>query len=165
MTREGNHGDFLFKYENETVNFGIIPWPDQLLLPILFLIWKKIDFHNTVCYVIVFIVSYREITNSRFSLTQSKPCIFWVSGPNKSIKKDLNINWLSTMRIWIFTNVSNENILWLSLLTEKESSDTFIIPRYKKMVHYYLHYLHRSVIAKVKYVMTFHYRILSLSTY
>ena len=28
------------------------------------------------CYVIVFIVSYREITNSRFSLTQSKPCIF-----------------------------------------------------------------------------------------
>ena len=28
------------------------------------------------CYVIVFIVSYREITNSRFSLTQSKPYIF-----------------------------------------------------------------------------------------
>ena len=29
-----------------------------------------------LCYVIVFIVSYRGITNSRFSLTQSKPCIF-----------------------------------------------------------------------------------------
>ena len=28
------------------------------------------------CYVIEFIVSYREITNSRFSLNQSKPCIF-----------------------------------------------------------------------------------------
>ena len=27
--QEGNHGDFLFKYENETVNFGIIPWPDH----------------------------------------------------------------------------------------------------------------------------------------
>ena len=42
-----------------------------------------------ICYVIVFIVSYREITNSRFSLTQSKPCIFWVSGPNKSNKERL----------------------------------------------------------------------------
>ena len=30
----------------------------------------------TYCYVIVFIVSYRGITNSRFSLTQSKPYIF-----------------------------------------------------------------------------------------
>ena len=31
---------------------------------------------EAVCYVIVFIVSYRGITNSRFSLTQSKPYIF-----------------------------------------------------------------------------------------
>ena len=41
------------------------------------------------CYVIVFIVSYREITNKMFSLTQSKLYIFLVSGPNKSNKERL----------------------------------------------------------------------------
>ena len=40
---------------------------------------KKFQILNTgngYCYVIVFIVSYRGITNSRFSLTQSKLYIF-----------------------------------------------------------------------------------------
>ena len=40
---------------------------------------KTIDFMISYvhqCYVIVFVVSYRGITNSRFSLTQSKLCIF-----------------------------------------------------------------------------------------
>ena len=54
-------------------------------------------FHNTKwiltkCYVIEFIVSYREITNSRFSLTQSKLYISKFLGPIKVIKKDLNIS-------------------------------------------------------------------------
>ena len=42
------------------------------------------------CYVIVFIVSYREITNKMFSLTQSKLYISKFLGPIKVIKKDLN---------------------------------------------------------------------------
>ena len=42
------------------------------------------------CYVIVCIVSYREITNKMFSLTQSKPYISKFLGPIKVIKKDLN---------------------------------------------------------------------------
>ena len=37
---------------------------------------QKVDHYKCICYVIVFIVSYHGITNSRFSLTQSKPCIF-----------------------------------------------------------------------------------------
>ena len=41
------------------------------------------------CYVIVFIVSYREITNKMFSLTQSKLYISKFLGPIKVIKKDL----------------------------------------------------------------------------
>ena len=49
--------------------------------------WKCLGGSN--CYVIEFIVSYREITDSRFSLNQSKPCIFKVSGPNKSNKERL----------------------------------------------------------------------------
>ena len=42
------------------------------------------------CYVIVCIVSYREITNKMFSLTQSKLYISKFLGPIKVIKKDLN---------------------------------------------------------------------------
>ena len=54
-----------------------------------------------VCYVIVFIVSYREITNSRFSLTQSKPYIFLVSGPNKSNKERLKYQLTFHHEAWI----------------------------------------------------------------
>ena len=52
---------------------------------------SKDDIYLVLCYRVYRIVS-RGITNSRFRLTQSKPYIFLVSGPNKSIKKDLNIN-------------------------------------------------------------------------
>ena len=52
--------------------------------------WFFGNFKVYVCYVIVFIVSYRKITNSRFSLTQSKPYISKFLGPIKVIKKDLN---------------------------------------------------------------------------
>ena len=43
----------------------------------------------TKCYVIEFTVSYREITNSRFSLNQSKPCISKFLGPTNVIKERL----------------------------------------------------------------------------
>ena len=56
------------------------------------------ELENENCYVIVFIVSYREITNKMFSLTQSKLYISKFLGPIKVIKKDLNNGWLSTAK-------------------------------------------------------------------
>ena len=66
--------------------------PNSLFFKMPFLLTKIGNSKNVIiyiCYVIEFIVSYREITNSRFSLNQSKPYISKFLGPIKRNKERL----------------------------------------------------------------------------
>ena len=74
------------------VPIGVI-FNDEVLRPRWFLrplTNVRMNRRAAPCYVIVCIVSYREITNKMFSLTQSKLYISKFLGPIKVIKKDLN---------------------------------------------------------------------------